>query len=104
MLTLFTLSLSLSHTLSHSDRLALFMGAGVSVGAGLPTWAQLLTSLGRKGGMTEKEIETLGKMNFLDQVRAGWRVVWVGWIDGVFAFSFFLLIFDELLFVSDNPI
>ena len=53
---------------ARNDQLALFIGAGVSVGAGLPTWGQLLDSLGKESGMTKAEIDLLAKMNFLDQV------------------------------------
>lgn len=35
--------------LATSEQLALFLGAGVSVGAGLPAWQQLLTSLAERG-------------------------------------------------------
>jgi hypothetical protein len=36
------------------DRLVLFMGAGTSVGAGLPSWKQLIGRLGDKAGMTSE--------------------------------------------------
>ena len=56
-----------------NDQLALFIGAGVSVGAGLPTWGQLLNALGKKGGMSQPDIDILAKMNFLDQVFFSYR-------------------------------
>lgn len=66
------------HRLSHVEELAararrgelvLFLGAGVSAGAGLPTWAELLASLAAAAGMAEGERELLGRMDMLDQAR-----------------------------------
>eukprot|EP00211_Chloroparvula_japonica_P003789 CAMPEP_0119126692 /NCGR_PEP_ID=MMETSP1310-20130426/5516_1 /TAXON_ID=464262 /ORGANISM="Genus nov. species nov., Strain RCC2339" /LENGTH=776 /DNA_ID=CAMNT_0007116863 /DNA_START=162 /DNA_END=2492 /DNA_ORIENTATION=+ len=52
-----------------NDDLVLFLGAGISVGAGLPMWGQLLKKLGKVGGMTDEELNDLMKVNFLDQAR-----------------------------------
>jgi len=49
--------------------LVLFLGSGVSSGAGLPTWPSLLSDLAKQGGMTETEIKALLQMNFLDAAR-----------------------------------
>lgn len=47
----------------------LFLGAGVSFGAGMPLWGQLLCDLAEKAGMTDNEIKALGQLSFLDQAR-----------------------------------
>jgi hypothetical protein len=47
-------------TLATSEQLALFLGAGVSVGAGLPAWQQLLTSLAERGDVPITAEEVCG--------------------------------------------
>ncbi len=47
--------------------LVLFLGAGVSAGAGLPSWGQLLTHLTEKSGISEEQHKSLSGFNFLDQ-------------------------------------
>eukprot|EP01132_Coremiostelium_polycephalum_P007432 gene7432-9134_t len=48
-------------------QLALFIGAGASRSAGLPTWNGLLQLLGEKLGMTEEEIKTMEQLHHLDR-------------------------------------
>ncbi len=47
--------------------LALFLGAGVSAGAGLPLWGQLLDRLADRAHMAEGERQALHRLNPLDQ-------------------------------------
>ncbi|MDA8117824.1 MAG: SIR2 family protein, partial [Actinomycetota bacterium] len=58
------------------SRLVLFLGAGVSAGAGLPGWAVLLQQLAREYGLDEKQIEGLSTFDLRDQaeILAGWAV------------------------------
>lgn len=77
------------------DQLVLFLGAGCSVGAGLPSWVRgfndlffslfflsfffckwpsffkgaLLEKLARRGNMSDEEVDGLKSLNFLDQAR-----------------------------------
>jgi len=51
-----------------SGRLALFLGAGLSMAAGLPSWSDLLKELGKRAGMSEAELQGLFSLeNYLDQ-------------------------------------
>jgi hypothetical protein len=53
---------------AQKGELALFVGAGVSMAAGLPGWGELLQRLAKKAEMTPDERQTLGKLtNVLDQ-------------------------------------
>ena len=61
---------------AHGERLAkaaaegnlvLFLGAGVSAGAGMPTWGRLLDDLGEEAGMMPEERAALSSLNVLDQ-------------------------------------
>ncbi len=45
----------------------LFLGAGVSLGAGLPGWGGLLSSLEEKAGFSEAEREALKKISMMDR-------------------------------------
>ena len=49
------------------SQLVLFIGAGVSVGAGLPTWANLLNKIARDGGVDPGIIKLLGDKDYRDQ-------------------------------------
>lgn len=49
--------------------LVLFIGAGVSLGAGLPNWSTLLDELAQDAGMDDPEREALGKLDVLDRAR-----------------------------------
>jgi SIR2-like domain len=51
-------------------RLVVFLGAGVSAGAGLPTWARLLHSLAESPSLSDAEREAIATVdNFLDRAR-----------------------------------
>ncbi|KAF2078674.1 hypothetical protein CYY_000045 [Polysphondylium violaceum] len=59
-----------AHVLSKmmdQGKLAIFIGAGASRSAGLPTWAGLLQMLGDKLGMTEEEIRSMEQLHYLDR-------------------------------------
>lgn len=49
------------------SQLVLFIGAGVSAGAGLPTWSKLLNDLAVTAGMGPDVIAALAKKDFRDQ-------------------------------------
>lgn len=50
--------------LAKRGRLVLFLGSGISAGAGMPTWQTLLDSLAAQAGMSPEEIELLHKVWF----------------------------------------
>lgn len=52
---------------ARDSHLALFLGAGVSAGAGLPNWNQLLMTLAEEAGYEAPLREALSRMNLLDQ-------------------------------------
>lgn len=54
---------------AHQGNLVLFLGAGVSTGAGLPSWEELLEWLARDADLTSTELEALRQFNHLDQAR-----------------------------------
>ncbi|KAM9963831.1 hypothetical protein ACTFIW_007087 [Dictyostelium discoideum] len=59
-----------AHTLGKllkEDKLAIFLGAGSSRSAGLPTWTGLLDMLGAKLGMTETELRQMEQLHHLDR-------------------------------------
>jgi hypothetical protein len=49
--------------------LSLFVGAGVSVGAGLPTWGTLLEAIAKEAQMSKDDTNRLWSLPFLDQAR-----------------------------------
>src|SRR6185369_6635859 len=49
------------------SQLVLFIGAGVSVGAGLPTWAELLHKVALAGGIEPEIIDLLKDKDYRDQ-------------------------------------
>ena len=53
--------------LAQKDELVLFIGAGVSFGAGLPLWGSLLWQLEKEVGFTPEEQKSLEKLSFLDR-------------------------------------
>jgi len=50
-----------------ASQLVLFIGSGVGAGAGLPTWAGLLSRLASAAGFTCEEIKRLAKKDPRDQ-------------------------------------
>lgn len=50
-----------------SQGLALFLGAGVSCSAGLPSWNGLLTKLAKQIGISETELQEFSKLDVLDR-------------------------------------
>eukprot|EP01133_Synstelium_polycarpum_P009783 gene9783-11426_t len=53
--------------LMDSGKLALFIGAGCSRSAGLPTWTGLLQMLGEKLDMTADEMRSMEQLHYLDR-------------------------------------
>lgn len=53
--------------IARSGRLVPFMGAGISISAGAPTWTQLLGRLARAASLSEAETKALEKLSNLDQ-------------------------------------
>jgi hypothetical protein len=49
------------------SQLVLFIGAGVSVGAGLPAWADLLNKIARDGGVEPEIVKLLSNKDYRDQ-------------------------------------
>lgn len=52
---------------ARDDQLVPFMGAGVSVSAGAPTWSELIARLARRAGLSAGELVRLQERNVLDQ-------------------------------------
>jgi len=50
-----------------AGRLVIFIGAGVSIPSGAPSWGGLLDQLAIEAGMNEEDRESLKKLGFLDQ-------------------------------------
>lgn len=55
--------------LARSGRLVLFLGAGVSIGAGLPTWAELLDELAERPSISDAERAALQEIPPLDRAQ-----------------------------------
>ncbi|KYQ92964.1 hypothetical protein DLAC_05565 [Tieghemostelium lacteum] len=49
------------------DKLASFVGSGMSICAGLPNWQYLLQMLGEKLGMSKEEIRSMEQLHYLDR-------------------------------------
>eukprot|EP00574_Skeletonema_japonicum_P006793 CAMPEP_0201717054 /NCGR_PEP_ID=MMETSP0593-20130828/2895_1 /ASSEMBLY_ACC=CAM_ASM_000672 /TAXON_ID=267983 /ORGANISM="Skeletonema japonicum, Strain CCMP2506" /LENGTH=443 /DNA_ID=CAMNT_0048207019 /DNA_START=41 /DNA_END=1372 /DNA_ORIENTATION=- len=50
-----------------AGRLSVFVGAGISIPSGAPSWGGLLESLAIKAGMSEDDRKSLAQLSFLDQ-------------------------------------
>ena len=48
-------------------KLVLFLGAGVSIGAGLPAWTELLEQMGERAGLSPDERRELARFDAMDQ-------------------------------------
>lgn len=55
--------------LARGNELVLFLGGGVSMGAGLPSWQGLMERLALEAGLPEAEREAYSKLDVLDQGR-----------------------------------
>jgi len=55
--------------LARADRLVLFLGAGASIGAGLPSWSDLLDALAGEAQLTDAEREELRRLEPRDAGR-----------------------------------
>lgn len=95
--------------------LSLFVGAGVSVGAGLPTWGTLLEAIAKEASLSKEDTSRLWALPFLDQVEGKkrkkkllspqflfcrldcWRR---GWAGKLFSFLLLFLLFTLSFFVS----
>lgn len=53
--------------IAHDAKLVPFMGAGVSISAGAPSWEKLLETLAKKAGIDARTLEALKKHDSLDQ-------------------------------------
>lgn len=49
--------------------LSLFVGAGVSIGAGLPSWGSLLGLIAKEARMSKEDVDRMWSLGFLDQAR-----------------------------------
>ena len=55
--------------LSRSGRLVVFLGAGASMGAGLPSWSDLLAGLAERAGLSEEQRDELRHLEHRDAGR-----------------------------------
>lgn len=53
--------------LAIKGKLAVFFGAGASMGSGLPSWASLLKTLAKEVGIVDQKLNDFEKLQFLDQ-------------------------------------
>ncbi len=56
-------------SLARDERLVVFLGAGASMGAGLPSWADLLVGLAERAGLNEDQRKELGHLEPRDAGR-----------------------------------
>ncbi len=52
---------------ANAGELVLFLGAGVSAGAGLPLWGELLSQLAEQANLSEEETAALQQLDVMDQ-------------------------------------
>lgn len=55
--------------LAKDENLVLFLGAGCSASAGLPTWGSMLNTLAKEAGLTDEELKFFWTLNSLDQAK-----------------------------------
>lgn len=75
---------SCAHRLAQAaigSKLVLFVGAGVSIGAGLPSWGDLLQRVAQCGGVDAKIVKRLQDKDYRDQATLLER--WLGSDDGL---------------------
>lgn len=66
--------------LAQAEELVAFVGAGISMGAGLPGWGPLLDDLALGAGMSEQDREYLDELSLVDKAKVIEQCVGGGWV------------------------